>query len=105
MYFLFRVIPEDGPASKKPENVKKLIFCAGSVAIKINDVRKEKKLEEKIAICRIEQLYPFPYDLVLKEFCKYEKAKKAWCQEEHRNQGAWLFCKVRMENLFEEKIE
>ncbi|CAH0604432.1 unnamed protein product [Chrysodeixis includens] len=100
-----RVIPEDGPASKKPQNVVKLIFCAGSVAIKINDVRKEKKLEEKIAICRIEQLYPFPYDLVLKEFCKYEKAKKIWCQEEHRNQGAWLYCKVRMENLFEEKIE
>ncbi|CAH1646327.1 unnamed protein product [Spodoptera littoralis] len=100
-----RVIPEDGPASKKPDGVKKLIFCTGNVAIKINDARKEKKLEDKIAICRVEQLYPFPYDLVLKEFCKYEKAQKCWCQEEHKNQGAWLFCKVRMENLFQQKIE
>ncbi|XP_049695010.1 2-oxoglutarate dehydrogenase complex component E1 [Helicoverpa armigera] len=100
-----RVIPEEGPASKKPEGVKKLIFCTGNVAIKINDLRKEKKLEDKIALCRVEQVYPFPYDLVLKEFCKYEKAKKAWCQEEHKNQGAWPFVKVRMENLFQQKIE
>uniref|UniRef100_A0A2A4JMD0 Transketolase-like pyrimidine-binding domain-containing protein n=1 Tax=Heliothis virescens TaxID=7102 RepID=A0A2A4JMD0_HELVI len=100
-----RVIPEDGPASKNPEGVKKLIFCTGNVAIKISELRKEKKLEDKIAMCRVEQLYPFPYDLVLKEFCKYEKAKKVWCQEEHKNQGSWPFCKVHMENLFKQKIE
>ncbi|XP_013141305.1 PREDICTED: 2-oxoglutarate dehydrogenase, mitochondrial-like [Papilio polytes] len=100
-----RVIPEDGPASKNPAGVKKLIFCSGKVAITISELRKEKKLENKIAMCRIEQLYPFPYDLVLKEFCNYPKAKVAFCQEEHRNQGPWLYCKVRMENLFGKKIE
>ncbi|KAJ8722985.1 hypothetical protein PYW07_004165 [Mythimna separata] len=99
-----RVIPEEGPASKNPGGVKKLIFCTGNVAIKINDLRKEKKLESKIAMCRIEQLYPFPYDLILKEFCKYEKAKVVWCQEEHKNQGAWIFVRLRMENLLKMKI-
>ncbi|CAG5011401.1 unnamed protein product [Parnassius apollo] len=100
-----RAIPEDGPASKNPKSVKKLIFCSGKVAIIINDLRKEKKLEDKIAMCRIEQLYPFPYDIVLKEFCKYKEAKVAFCQEEHKNQGPWPYCKVRMENLFGQKIE
>ncbi|XP_013182328.1 PREDICTED: 2-oxoglutarate dehydrogenase, mitochondrial-like [Papilio xuthus] len=100
-----RAIPEDGPASKNPSNVKKLIFCSGKVAITITELRKEKKLDDKIAMCRIEQLYPFPYDIVLKEFCKYPKATVAFCQEEHRNQGPWLYCKVRMENLFGKKIE
>lgn len=100
-----RVIPDGGPASKKPEGVKKLIFCVGGVVIRIDEVLKEKKLEDKIAVCRIEQVYPFPYDLILKESCKYEKAKIVFCQEEHRNQGPWMFCKVRMENLFGQKIE
>ncbi|KAJ8725375.1 hypothetical protein PYW08_003558 [Mythimna loreyi] len=99
-----RVIPEEGPASKNPAEVKKLIFCSGNVAIKIHELRKEKNLESKIAMCRIEQLYPFPYDLILKEYSKYEKAKKVWCQEEHKNQGPWIFVKVRMENLFETKL-
>lgn len=104
IFAFIRVIPEDGPASKKPADVKKLIFCSGNVAVKIEDIRKAAKAESKLAVCRIEQLYPFPYDLILKEYCKYEKAKKVWCQEEHKNQGPWPFVKVRMENLFESKI-
>ncbi|XP_072944236.1 2-oxoglutarate dehydrogenase complex component E1-like [Epargyreus clarus] len=100
-----RAIRESGPASKNPDLVKKLIFCSGKVAITIDELRKEKKLEDKIAMCRIEQLYPFPYDLVLKEFCRYQKARVAFCQEEHKNQGPWLFAKVRLENLFGKKIE
>ncbi|RVE54954.1 hypothetical protein evm_000321 [Chilo suppressalis] len=99
-----RVIPESGPASRNPRDVKKLLFCVGKVAITIDELRKEKKLENKIAMCRIEQVYPFPYDLVLREFCKYEQAKVFFCQEEHKNQGPWLFCKNRLENLFGKKI-
>ncbi|XP_052756857.1 2-oxoglutarate dehydrogenase complex component E1-like isoform X1 [Galleria mellonella] len=99
-----RAIRESGPASKKPEGVKKLIFCSGKVAITISELVKEKKLEDKIAMCRIEQLYPFPYDIVLKEYCRYENAKVFFCQEEHKNQGPWPFVKVRLENLFGKKI-
>ncbi|XP_045447014.1 2-oxoglutarate dehydrogenase, mitochondrial-like [Melitaea cinxia] len=100
-----RLIPESGPASKKAKDVKKLIFCSGKVAITIDELRKEKKLEDKIALSRIEQIYPFPYDLVLKEFCKYDKARVVFCQEEHKNQGPWTFVRTRLENLFGKKIE
>ncbi|XP_030023535.2 2-oxoglutarate dehydrogenase, mitochondrial [Manduca sexta] len=100
-----RAIPECGPAAQKPEGVKKLIFCSGKVSITIDELRKEKKLEDKIAMCRIEQLFPFPYDIVLQEFCRFESAKVCFCQEEHKNQGPWLFCKVRLENLIGKKIE
>lgn len=103
--FFGRLIPESGPASKKPKDVKKLIFCSGKVAITIDELRKEKKLEDKIALSRIEQLYPFPYDLVLKEFCKYDKARVVFCQEEHKNQGPWTFVRTRLENLIGKKIE
>ncbi|XP_037973779.1 2-oxoglutarate dehydrogenase complex component E1 isoform X2 [Plutella xylostella] len=100
-----RVIPESGPASKNPSGVKKLIFCSGKIAITISELLQEKKLEECIAMCRLEQLYPFPYDLVTKECCKYPEAKVAFAQEEHKNQGPWLFCKVRIENLLGTRIE
>ncbi|XP_049867197.1 2-oxoglutarate dehydrogenase complex component E1-like [Pectinophora gossypiella] len=100
-----RAIPESGPASQNPKDVKKLIFCSGKVYIMITDIRKEKKLEDKIAVCRIEQLYPFPYDIVLREACKYDKAKVCFCQEEHKNQGPWLWVKVRIENLLGKKVE
>lgn len=85
--------------------MKKLIFCSGKVAITIDELRKEKKMEDKIALCRIEQVYPFPYDIVLKEFCRYEKAKVAFCQEEHKNQGPWQFVRPRLENLLGKKVE
>ncbi|KAL4714161.1 hypothetical protein ACJJTC_008515 [Scirpophaga incertulas] len=100
-----RVICEKGPAAKCPQNVRKLIFCSGKVAITIDELRKEKKLEDKIAMCRIEQLFPFPYDLVLREMCRFQKAQVFFCQEEHKNQGPWLFCKNRLENLFGRKIK
>ncbi|XP_053625470.1 2-oxoglutarate dehydrogenase, mitochondrial-like [Plodia interpunctella] len=99
-----RAIPESGPASQKPEGVKKLLFVSGKVAITVDELRKEKKLEDQIAMCRIEQLYPFPYDVVLREYCKYEKAKVFFCQEEHKNQGPWPFCGVRISNLLGKKI-
>lgn len=106
LYFAcFRAIPEEGAASKNPGGVKKLIFCSGKVAITIDELRKEKKVEDKVAVCRIEQVYPFPYDIVLKEADKYKQAKVCFVQEEHKNQGPWLFCRLRIENLLEKKIE
>lgn len=100
-----RAIPEDGPASKNPDCVQKLIFCSGKVSITVHETRKEQKLEEKIAMCRIEQLNPFPYDIVLQEFAKYSKAKVCFVQEEHKNQGPWAYCRPRLENLLCKKID
>lgn len=40
--------------------------------------RKEKGLEDKIAIVRIEQLAPFPFDLVMRELRRYPNAELMW---------------------------
>lgn len=50
-----RVIPEAGPASQNPSNVKKLIFCSGKVYYDLKKARAQKGLENDIAISRVEQ--------------------------------------------------
>ncbi|XP_015423715.1 PREDICTED: 2-oxoglutarate dehydrogenase, mitochondrial isoform X1 [Myotis davidii] len=91
-----RVIPEDGPAAQNPENVKRLLFCTGKVYYDLTRERKARDMVEQVAITRIEQLSPFPFDLLLQEVQKYPNADLAWCQEEHKNQGYYDYVKPRL---------
>ena len=53
-----------------------------------------------MAIIRLEELCPFPADELRREMKKYPNAKEfLWCQEEHRNQGAWPFISPRFQNI------
>uniref|UniRef100_A0A8I3VUQ2 2-oxoglutarate dehydrogenase complex component E1 n=1 Tax=Callithrix jacchus TaxID=9483 RepID=A0A8I3VUQ2_CALJA len=91
-----RVIPEDGPAAQNPENVRRLLFCTGKVYYDLTRERKARDMVGQVAITRIEQLSPFPFDLLLKEVQKYPNAELAWCQEEHKNQGYYDYVKPRL---------
>lgn len=51
-----RIIPDEGPASQNPDNVEKLVFCTGKVFYDIANAIKEKNLEPKIAVVRVEQV-------------------------------------------------
>lgn len=90
-----RIIPDVGPAGQKHDTVKKVLFCSGKVYFDLTKARKEKKLEDKIAIVRVEQLCPFPFDLVKAECAKYPTASLHWAQEEHKNQGPWTYVQPR----------
>ncbi|XP_072766090.1 2-oxoglutarate dehydrogenase complex component E1 isoform X2 [Anoplolepis gracilipes] len=90
-----RVIPEEGAAAQNTNNVKKLLFCSGKVYYDLKKARAERKLDDRIAIARVEQISPFPYDLVKKEAAKYPNAELLWAQEEAKNQGAWTYVQPR----------
>ncbi|XP_043254318.1 2-oxoglutarate dehydrogenase, mitochondrial isoform X1 [Colletes gigas] len=90
-----RVIPEEGKAAQNPSNVKRVVFCSGKVFYDLKKARAEKQLDDKVAIARVEQITPFPYDLVKKEAAKYPNADLIWSQEEHKNQGAWSYVQPR----------
>jgi len=66
--------------------------------------RAERKLENDVAIVRVEQLYPFPYDEVRAELAKYPNAKSVvWAQEEPKNQGAFYQIRHRIEDVISEE--
>ncbi|XP_011873003.1 PREDICTED: 2-oxoglutarate dehydrogenase, mitochondrial isoform X2 [Vollenhovia emeryi] len=90
-----RVIPEEGPAAQNPNGVKRLLFCSGKVYYDLKKARTERNTDDKIAIARVEQISPFPYDLVKNEAAKYPNAELIWSQEEPKNQGAWTYVQPR----------
>lgn len=83
----------------QPENVKRLLFTSGKHYYTLTEER-EKRERKDVAIIRLEELCPFPADELRQEMKKYPNAKEfLWCQEEHRNQGAWSFIDPRFTNI------
>ncbi|XP_017475772.1 PREDICTED: 2-oxoglutarate dehydrogenase, mitochondrial-like [Rhagoletis zephyria] len=87
-----RLLPDEGEQIKaRPEAVKRQIFCTGKVYYELIKERNARGLDDQVAITRIEQLCPFPFDLVRDELLKYPNADVMWSQEEHKNQGWFNF--------------
>jgi len=89
----------DSPAENEVERV---IFCSGKVYYDLDDERDAAKNIDRVKICRIEQLAPFPWDLVKRELKRYPNAEVVWCQEEPMNMGAWWHVQPRMSTLFKD---
>ena len=87
--------------TKKKSNIRKVILCSGKVFYDLENKRvKDKK--EHIAIIRIEQLYPFPYDDLEECLKKYKNVDDIiWCQEEPANQGAWFSHRHRLQRVLD----
>ena len=71
-----------------PSKVERLVFCSGKIYFDLLE-KKEELNEERVAICRLEQLYPFPKELVQKALQHFNASEVVWCQEEPKNMGAW----------------
>ena len=77
--------------------IKRVILCTGKVYFDLMEER-EKRGENRIQILRLEQLYPFPDQVLALELNRFPKADLVWCQEEPKNQGAWTFVAPRIED-------
>ena len=77
--------------SVKAKEVQSLVFCTGKFYYDLIRAREEKKRND-VALVRIEQLFPLPYERIKAELKKYASAKEVvWAQEEPRNMGAWSY--------------
>lgn len=92
-----RLIPD---TSVIPASVDKIIFCTGQVYYDLLTKRDELQAKN-VAIERIEQIAPFPYDLVMKSLEKFGAVKSViWCQEEPMNSGCWTFVQPWFLSIF-----
>jgi 2-oxoglutarate dehydrogenase E1 component len=76
--------------------IKRVVLCTGKVYFDLMEAR-DKLNENRIQILRLEQLYPFPENVLALELNRFPKAELIWCQEEPKNQGAWTFIAPRIE--------
>ena len=102
----FHEVLPDTTTDKK--NVETLVLCSGKVYY---DIMAEKeatdpKAAEKVAVARVEQLYPFPDHKLQPVLASYPKLKRImWTQEEPKNMGAWSFVFPKLLELTKGQIE
>jgi 2-oxoglutarate dehydrogenase E1 component len=94
------VIPDEERAGQASQ-VRRLLLCSGKVYVDLisSDLRAATP---DVAICRVEQLYPFPWaDLrpVLEGLPHLEEM--VWVQEEPENMGAWQFMRPNLEDALD----
>ena len=92
-----RVLP-DPKKSLQKDKVKRVVLCSGKVFYDLVKMREEEKLFN-VRLIRVEQLYPFPEDAVVRELKNFSKAKIIWCQEEPKNMGAWTYINPLIEEV------
>ncbi len=88
-----RVIPDDNETAK--QNPSKVVLTAGKIGVDLRKLRTEYGRDD-VSIIRVEQLYPFPKNIVEQLLEGYpEGVPVYWAQEEPRNMGAWYFIKIK----------
>ena len=84
-----RFQPLIGDDLDSPGRVERVVICQGKVYYDLLTERR-KRNEQRVALVRIEEIYPVPSQELRAELARYpETAELVWCQEEPRNQGAW----------------
>lgn len=85
---------------KKVENV---VFVSGKLYYELLEER-EKRKDDRTALVRLEQLYPFSHKQILEILKGYPKMKNViWAQEEPMNMGAYHHVYFKFREMF--KIE
>ncbi|MFO0995944.1 MAG: 2-oxoglutarate dehydrogenase E1 component [Alphaproteobacteria bacterium] len=81
--------------------IKRVVLCSGKIYYDLIEARQTKGLHG-VYVLRVEQLYPFPAEVLAKEFARWPGADIVWCQEEPKNMGAWTFVAPRLNAVLAE---
>jgi 2-oxoglutarate dehydrogenase E1 component len=85
----FQPILDDPTAD--PAKVERLVLCTGKLYYDLL-AKKEELNDDKVALVRLEQIYPLNFEKINAIFDKYNNKKDLiWAQEEPENMGAWSF--------------
>ena len=79
--------------------VKRIVLCSGKVFYDL-DAAREDANDNRVAIVRLEQFYPFPAEKLQEIFAGYSNATEIfWSQEEPQNMGGWSFVETRLREI------
>jgi 2-oxoglutarate dehydrogenase E1 component len=97
----FRLVIDDPHASVE---ATRLVVCTGKVWYDLDAARSARGLG-KIALIRVEQLYPFPEVELRAALARYPGVTTlVWAQEEPMNQGAWYHVWHRLNRAAPNKL-
>jgi 2-oxoglutarate dehydrogenase E1 component len=85
-----RVIPDN---EVDPKKVTRILLCSGKIYYELDKKREDLKRDD-VAILRLEQLYPFPYEELKAALAPYGDVPLFWVQEEPMNMGAWRHTRI-----------
>jgi 2-oxoglutarate dehydrogenase E1 component len=95
---------DDDAARSHASQIRRLILCSGKIAIDMFTSRHYQDATA-IAIVRVEQLYPFPADVLRQVIDSYSLIEEVvWVQEEPENMGAWNFARWNIQELINGRL-
>ena len=95
-----RIVSDLNPPAEG--ETRRLVLCSGKLAYELMEARDEAG-DLGVEIVRIEQLYPFPSEPLVKRLKAMPNLKDViWAQEEPKNNGAWFFVENLLEQCFAE---
>ncbi|WMY97638.1 MAG: 2-oxoglutarate dehydrogenase E1 component [Arsenophonus sp.] len=87
------------------KDIKRVIFCTGKIYYDLIEERK-KRNQNNIIIIRIEELYPFPKEILKKVLISYMHIRDfLWCQEEPLNQGAFYYVRNYISKIIPNNVK
>ncbi|PWT90232.1 MAG: 2-oxoglutarate dehydrogenase E1 component, partial [Acidobacteria bacterium] len=95
----FLPIIDDAWTAGRPDAVRRIILCSGKIYVDLisSELREQNAA---IAIVRVEQLYPFRFELLQPIFDQYTRCEEViWVQEEPENMGAWPYLQPRLKEF------
>ena len=91
----FQELLGDTSSSLDPAKVTRMVLASGKVGQEAITMRDE--LGHDVAVARVEQLYPWPYEALEKELARFPNVREViWLQEEPENMGPWNSIKGRL---------
>jgi 2-oxoglutarate dehydrogenase E1 component len=94
----FHRVFADSDKTVDPAKARRVVLTTGKVHFDLAKYRTENKVND-VALIRVEQLYPFPYNTLATILAPYKNAEFVWCQEEPENMGAWHFMDRKLEKV------
>ena len=99
----FKSVLDDDDARRRPNAIKRVVLCSGKVYVDLT-ASEQRKTSPTVAVCRVEQLAPFPGVALREVLDGYPSLRDiVWLQEEPENMGAWDFMRPQLEELIAER--